>query len=1193
LKIEAGGTYIAQQLDNHVKRYLLGELEGPEEEQLESRLFTDPNYAKQFDLAVNEIIDRYVAGEFQGTELERVRNYFFKSNERQEKLRFAMALREQKSRTSLRKNSLPRSYISYLAVAASVLVVVGIGFFAWRALRPQPDLKEGLIALQQAFDERPIEGRLSDFNYIPLPNQRGGSARVDYVKRDLAATLLLKSLRDRPSAASHHAAAKFYLMNHQFDEAQKELTAALELDPQNARIHNDFGAALLEQGRTENSGADNSKQLELYGRSLEHLQKAVELDPSLPEALFNRALLFQSMKSPEQAKEAWNTYLQKDGTSPWADEARRNLKAIEQDQRKPSAGQDEYRKLFFDAFRDSDDVAAWKVINATYTSAGNEIANRLLDWLVDSEPVGKTVDTRGTLAALRYLAKVESERSGDRFTLDLVSHYSRAGPEQRSILATARHHMRLAYSLFRKSEFSKAIDEYTKAKLKYERAQDNVGKIFVEYRLAHCYVLLPDPQRAHVAFSQLLKICKANQYRWLIAQCLYGLANASADQSEYSRALDYSEQALQTFEQVGDRNGVRKSLIQLADFNQAINRIAPALNYLSRALILLDPDDSDPTQQWGILNQIGFSMTSLQLHAAALFYQKEALRLVKGLDNPLLIARSYSYVGNAYATLRMYKEASNEANQAFEFGRSISGKRGIEVRAHASQQLGDINRAAGKCDEAIKNYDQSLKLYRDLKVNYYSYVAHKGKLHCYVATSNYAAVRAELRLVIALSELYRSKITDEGQRSSFFDAEQGVYDLAIGYEFGTEKNYQKAFEYSEKSRARSLLDAVERSSRMRSKRRKLHFHSTAVTPSLSVREIQAKMPETAQIVEYALLEDKLIIWVITKQQIRQEELYLNIDTFNNTVNAFLETVNHYPEAGAFQRDTSTELFNILIKPVEKYLDKAKVLVIIPDKLLNYVPYMALTSPVTSTFLIEDYEVSLAPSATLFVNLSAAAERLSQHPDEHLLSVGDPRFDREIFKSLRQLPSSLVEADTVAQLYPDPEVLVHEEATEANVRRAAEKANLVHFAMHFLVNEKSEMFSGFPLAPEPSKNLSEQFDGFLQSFEIAHMNLRRTRLAILSACQTGIEKQYRGEGAIGAARPFLVAGVPTVVASLWPIDSDASAELMVSFHRHRLKRLPPAQALRLAQREMINSSDVRRRHPFYWAPFLAIGGITRN
>jgi len=101
------------------------------------------------------------------------------------------------------------------------------------------------------------------------------------------------------------------------------------------------------------------------------------------------------------------------------------------------------------------------------------------------------------------------------------------------------------------------------------------------------------------------------------------------------------------------------------------------------------------------------------------------------------------------------------------------------------------------------------------------------------------------------------------------------------------------------------------------------------------------------------------------------------------------------------------------------------------------------------------------------------------------------------------------------------------------------------------------------------------------------------LVVLSACQTGIERQYRGEGAVGAARPFFIAGVPTVVASLWPVDSDASADLMVKFHQHRRDGLRVTEALQQAQLELVRGTDVRYQHPYYWAPFLTIGGITNQ
>jgi CHAT domain-containing protein len=206
-------------------------------------------------------------------------------------------------------------------------------------------------------------------------------------------------------------------------------------------------------------------------------------------------------------------------------------------------------------------------------------------------------------------------------------------------------------------------------------------------------------------------------------------------------------------------------------------------------------------------------------------------------------------------------------------------------------------------------------------------------------------------------------------------------------------------------------------------------------------------------------------------------------------------------------------------------------------------------------------------------------------------VGNPKFDRERFSSLRDLPSSLTESKTIAGLYENHRMLSPDEATEANVTAELAKAEVAHLAMHFVLNDQTEMMSGFPLTPEPSNNgMANRFDGFLQSYEICRLDLRRMHLIVLSACQTGIEKQYRGEGAVGAARPFFIAGVPTVVATLWPVDSDASAALMVSFHKRRRAALSTTQALREAQIEMLHGDDAQYRHPYYWAGFLSIGGL---
>jgi len=534
----------------------------------------------------------------------------------------------------------------------------------------------------------------------------------------------------------------------------------------------------------------------------------------------------------------------------------------------------------------------------------------------------------------------------------------------------------------------------------------------------------------------------------------------------------------------------------------------------------------------------------------------------------------------------------NEAKQAFEVGQSIRfNSSGREMMAHSLQQLGDIYRDAGRCDEALKNYDTSLELYKALKFDFHAYNSHKRKLQCYLAVADRKTIRDELHTVLGISEAYRRRITVETQRNSFFDAEQEVYDLAIGYESGVEKDYSKALEYSEQSRARSLLDAVNSGRRAANKKARLAVISPVVSSSLTLAQIQKKMPAASQIVQYAVLNDKTVVWVITNTAVKQEEVPITAGALTAKVNGFLETVNQRPNSEAYKPDRAIELYKLLIAPVESHLERSKFLVVVPDKVLNFLPFSALVSPETSRCLIQEYALGAAASGTLFVNLSAAAVRKADHTSERLLTVGNPNFSRERFDSLRDLPSSVTESKTIAGLYENPKLLSPDEATESNVTAELAHAEVAHLAMHFVLNEQAEMLSGFPLTPETSGNgIAERFDGFLQSHEICRLDLRRMRLVVLSACQTGIEKQYRGEGAVGAARPFFIAGVPTVVATLWPVDSDASAALMVSFHKRRRELRSTTEALRQAQIDMLQGDDRHYRHPYYWAGFLSIGGL---
>lgn len=144
--------------------------------------------------------------------------------------------------------------------------------------------------------------------------------------------------------------------------------------------------------------------------------------------------------------------------------------------------------------------------------------------------------------------------------------------------------------------------------------------------------------------------------------------------------------------------------------------------------------------------------------------------------------------------------------------------------------------------------------------------------------------------------------------------------------------------------------------------------------------------------------------------------------------------------------------------------------------------------------------------------------------------------------------------------------------------------IIHFATHALLNDKHPELSGIVLSLVDQNGQPQ--DGFLRLHDIYNLRLPAD-LVVLSACQSGLGKEVKGEGMIGLTRGFMYAGVPRVVASLWKIDDRSTAELMKRFYEQMLAhRLPPAAALRAAQIEMLTKSNWR--NPYYWAAFVLQG-----
>jgi CHAT domain-containing protein len=240
-------------------------------------------------------------------------------------------------------------------------------------------------------------------------------------------------------------------------------------------------------------------------------------------------------------------------------------------------------------------------------------------------------------------------------------------------------------------------------------------------------------------------------------------------------------------------------------------------------------------------------------------------------------------------------------------------------------------------------------------------------------------------------------------------------------------------------------------------------------------------------------------------------------------------------------------------------------------------------------LIEDYALVISPSASLLVACSHAASDRTDAA-ESLLSVALSQFDQSRDARLADLPSAAKEASAIATCYLSPRVLLDERASKRAVLREMKRASVIHIASH-AISDSSPMESRLLLAKEvASRSGNESSSPNLLASDVYRLRLPKARLVVLSACRTGMERYYRGEGSVSLTRAFLAAGVPLVVASLWSVESTSTMELMIRFHQYRkVLGRPSAESLRLAQTDMLTIEGGRYRHPYYWAPFNLVGG----
>jgi CHAT domain-containing protein len=726
------------------------------------------------------------------------------------------------------------------------------------------------------------------------------------------------------------------------------------------------------------------------------------------------------------------------------------------------------------------------------------------------------------------------------------------------------------------------------------------------------YMGLGEPERALDYLQQSLEIMKRGTDRAAEAQTLNNIGYAYNRLTKYREAQDYYNQALAMVQKIGNRS------------------------LEAQSLDLLGASYSD----------MGQPQRGLDLHQQALEIQRTTKNVRREMLSYGNLAHVYNLVGQPEKALDQYNQALAISRRISDLN---SAAKYLEGRARAEQKLGNLAEARKDVEESLslietvraRSESQSLRasylasreeaygLYVDVLMQLHSkdpsarhdaealQASERGRARSLLEMLNEAPADIEqgvgVELVKREREL-RQAINAKAQRQIQLKAQNG--------------NKQEIETFDKEIRA--LEDEYQQVQVAIRKASPAYAALTQPQP-LGLKAIQQLLEPNTVLLEYSLGDERSYLWAVTQDSMKAfalpkgeeigrvaQQVYESLTA--RSVMKSLETPaqreQRIAQADAQFQQSSAELARMILAPAAAEFG-TKRMVVIADGALQYVPFAALPLPGSNQRpLILDHELVSLPSASslaiqrqTLANRKPAPKAVAVIADP-VFSARDSRFhsrtsttgatavdDTRIIEhvgngsggplNVRRLPFTRQEADRILAVAPAASNLrAVDFRANRSIATSGELSNYryVHFATHGYLDTSRAGLSAIVLSLVDEQGKPQ--DGFLRTHDIYNLKLP-AELVVLSACETGLGKDVKGEGLEGLTRGFMYAGARRVVVSLWNVNDKATAGLMQHLYVGMLKnKKTPAAALRGAQIEMLKVKQWQP--PYYWAAFVMQG-----
>jgi CHAT domain-containing protein/tetratricopeptide (TPR) repeat protein len=843
----------------------------------------------------------------------------------------------------------------------------------------------------------------------------------------------------------------------------------------------------------------------------------------------------------------------------------------------------------------------------------------------------ETGDRKGEMLILTNLAAVHSALGNQRQALDALRDTLAIRRQWHDQRGEAQTLFTMAGAFLQLGEPDQALGLFEQVLPLRRAVGDRIGEAQALQNMGAAQMSLSLLQEALTTFQSGLPLSHELNDRHLEESFLTNIARAYLQLGEYQRSLDYSTRALRIQREIADKRGEAMALSNLGSVYSDMGNSQRALDFYEQALPLLR-NAGDRGGEADILGVAGLTLAKHGQEKAALAYVESELDLARKVEDRRREAVALINDGTVHLALGEREKAAESLDQGLALLVTIGDR--IQ-QSRALYQLARLEKDRGKWLSARERLEEALRIDEQIR----------GEVVAQELRSSYFATVADQYelLIDVLMHLHQTDPQKKFDVQAFATSERArarsLLDLLGEARAGLRQGVDAALAGRERVLTAQLRAKTERQIQMLSAKKadprlagieadirrleiehqELEAKTLASNPRyaafarpqpLALDEIQGKFLDPGTLLlEYSTGADRSFVWAVTPSSFR---------TFELPRRSYLEGLARRVTEGVASTDVEAvrrasdglkQLSHALLDPVAGLLGTRR-LVFVTQGALQYVPFAALPSPGTPDEpLIVGHAVVTLPSASSIAFARGELEKRSRAP-KVLAVLADPVYSADDPRVLnRPSSNSTAKADAPASGFDRPGferlLSTHKEGLDilglvrapdrlaaldfdASLATAASgvlnEYRFIHIASHGILNSLHPELSGLVLSLVDRTGRPQ--NGFLQTTDVYNLKLNAD-LVVLSACETALGKEERGEGLVGLTRAFMYAGVPRVVASLWTVPDVSTAELMSRFYKGVLVNgLRPSEALRRAQVSIWR--EQRWARPYYWAGFTLQG-----